>query len=133
MKLKNLFVWVLLVVSVVFTAYGQDNSLVTGVVVDETEEPIASVTVYLRDKISIGTSSDAKGKFSIKAAKGDMLVFKYIGYKDVEYLVTDTKANIKIQFFEKADAIDEVVVVGLGGTCDLQATFHTSNTAYKKI
>jgi len=116
MKLKNLFVWVLLVVSVVFTAYGQDNSLVTGVVVDETEEPIASVTVYLRDKISIGTSSDAKGKFSIKAAKGDMLVFKYIGYKDVEYLVTDTKANIKIQFFEKADAIDEVVVVGLGGT-----------------
>lgn len=116
MNLKNLFVWVLLAVSLVFTAYGQDNSHVTGVVVDETEEPIASVTVYLRDKISIGTSSDAKGKFSIKAAKGDMLVFKYIGYKDVEYLVTDAKSNIKIQFFEKADAIDEVVVVGLGGT-----------------
>ena len=114
MKSKILFIWTLLFVSVVFSAHAQSNLTIAGTVVDEADQPIASVTIYLRDKVSIGTSTDDNGKFSIKTAKGDMLVFKHVGYKDIEYLVTENKSDLKVQFMEKAEAIDEVVVVGLG-------------------
>src|SRR5690606_19730064 len=43
-----------------------------------------------------------------------MLVFKHVGYKDIEYLATEALDTLKIRFLEKAEEIDEIVVVGLG-------------------
>jgi TonB-linked SusC/RagA family outer membrane protein len=72
------------------------------------------VTIYLRDKISVGTISDDKGNFSIRASRGDMIVFSFVGYKKVEYLVTEEKKDLKIHITEAEQELEEVVIVGLG-------------------
>ena len=114
MKNKYLLPWILLLVSLVGSVYGQENLQISGIVIDETDQPINGATVFLRDKIGVGTSTDKDGKFTIKFSRGDMVIFKYIGYKDIEYLATDSKNDLKIQFREKADELEEVLVVGLG-------------------
>jgi len=114
MKHKYLLLWILMLVSTVGSVYGQDNFQIGGKVVDDTDQPIPGVTVYLRDKIGIGTTTDNDGKFILKASRGDMVIFKYIGFKDVEYLVTELKKDLIIQFKEKAEELEEVMVVGLG-------------------
>lgn len=83
MKYKYLFTWILLLVSVVGSVYGQENFQLGGRVVDDTDQPVPGVTVYLRDKIGVGTTTDNDGKFAIKVSRGDMVIFKYIGFKDV--------------------------------------------------
>lgn len=114
--MKNLLSWILVLASMVLSAYGQENFQISGKVVDETDKPVPGASIYLRDKISIGTTTDNQGNFAIKASRGDMIIFKYIGYKDEEYLATEAIAGIKIQFKEKAKDLEEVMVVGLGGT-----------------
>ncbi|RZM19419.1 MAG: SusC/RagA family TonB-linked outer membrane protein, partial [Pedobacter sp.] len=114
MKHKYLLLWILMLVSTVGSVYGQENFQIAGKVVDDTNQPIPGVTIYLRDKIGIGTTTDNDGKFAIKVSRGDMVIFKYIGFKDVEYLATDAKSDLNIQFKEKAEELEEVMVVGLG-------------------
>jgi len=54
---------------------------VSGVVRDETGEPLPYVTIYVKNT-SIGTVSNATGLYSLNAAKGTVdVVFQYIGYK----------------------------------------------------
>lgn len=114
MKIKILSLWMVILSFSVLSAYSQESYNISGTVLDDLGNPIPAVTIYLRDKISIGTSSLEDGKFTIKASRGDMLVFKHVGFKDIEYLVTEAKSDLTIQFNEKAEEIDEVVVVGLG-------------------
>lgn len=116
MRMKNLLSWILVLASMVLSAYGQESFQISGKVVDETDKPVPGVSIYLRDKVSIGTSTDNQGNFAIKVSRGDMVIFKSIGFKDVEYLATEAKKDIKIQFKEKAEDLEEVMVVGLGGT-----------------
>ncbi|TJZ60767.1 TonB-dependent receptor [Sphingobacterium olei] len=114
MKKKCLLWWILILVSLIGSVHGQENLQISGIVVDEAGQPIDGATAYLRDKIGIGTSTNKEGKFTIKASRNDVVIFKYIGYKDVEYLITDAKNDLKIQFSEKAEELEEVMVVGLG-------------------
>ncbi len=105
---------VLLSVSTMLFAQEQKNFHIEGTVYDDAGEVVEGATIYLRDKISIGTTTNAKGKFSIKVSKGDMVVFKSVGYDAVEYLVTEEKKDIQIRLIVKAQEIEEVMVVGLG-------------------
>src|SRR5690606_24508554 len=106
-------VGILLSVSLILPAQEQQTFQMAGTVYNEQGTPLAGVTIYLRDKISIGTTTSDDGRFSIRASRGDMLVFKYVGYEDLEYLVTEAKSDIEMRFVEASQALDEVVVVGL--------------------
>jgi TonB-linked SusC/RagA family outer membrane protein len=92
----------------------QGAFVMEGTVYDEFNTPLPGVTVYLRDNISVGTSTDTDGKFSIRASRGDMIVFSFLGYEKIEYLVTEEKKDIEISFTETAQELDEVIVTGLG-------------------
>ena len=96
MKHITCLLWILLSINFVLSAQTKDNFTIQGTVYDETDAPLPGVTIYLRDKISIGTISDSDGKFSLKVTRGDMIVFSFIGYKKVEYLATEAKTNLKI-------------------------------------
>jgi TonB-linked SusC/RagA family outer membrane protein len=87
-----------------------------GTVYDETGETMPGTTVYLKDKMGIGTISDGNGKFSIKAEKGDKIVFSFIGYDNLEFLVLEEKKDLVIRFTTASQQLEEVVVVGLGTT-----------------
>lgn len=92
----------------------QGTFVMEGVVYDEMDIPLPGVTVYLRDKISVGTSTNIDGEFSIRASRGDMLVFSFVGYERIEYLVTEEEKDLEIKFTEVAHELDEVIVTGLG-------------------
>src|SRR5690606_35828013 len=87
---------------------------VSGTVVNENGEPLSNVSIYLKDKSAAGTSTDDNGKFSIQAVYGDRVVLSYVGYNPVEHLATESNNNLTISLSEKGDAIEEVVVVGIG-------------------
>lgn len=106
--------WILLSVSFLLPAQQNRVFVMEGVVYDETNTPLPGVTVYIRDKVGVGTSTNIDGEFSIRASRGDMLVFTFVGYDRVEYLVTEEKKDLEIRFTDVAQELEEVVVVGHG-------------------
>ncbi|MDO6802008.1 TonB-dependent receptor [Wenyingzhuangia sp. 1_MG-2023] len=86
------------------------QSSITGVVLDRTGMPLPGVTVLI-EGTSIGTQTDFDGNFVIKASKGDVLVFSYIGYKTQSLTVgSGSIMNVTMQI--DTEALEEVVIVG---------------------
>lgn len=106
----------LLMLSLSLHAQERKEFLIEGVVYNEKDEIVSEASVYIKGRVTTGTSSNSQGVFSIKATYGDMLVFSYIGYESVEYLVTKDDSNVKIKFTESAQEVEEVMVVGIVGT-----------------
>ena len=52
------------------------------------------------------------GQFTIRAKKGNTLIFSFIGYQTVEQKATDTPMKVTLQ--ESSVQVDEVVVTALG-------------------
>ena len=94
--------------------YAQKTFEMAGVVYDETGETLPGATIFLKNEVGVGTSSDADGNFKLKASRGDMIVFSYIGYDEVEYLVTEERNDLKINFTTSSVVLEEYVAVGLG-------------------
>jgi TonB-linked SusC/RagA family outer membrane protein len=109
--LLPLYLWL----TVTFAQQTQELTI-AGTVVNEEGEPMTNISIYVKDKANIGTSTDGEGKFSIKAAIGDKIVFTSVGYEPVEYVAVKSIDNLSMSLTEKTAAIDEVVVVGLGAT-----------------
>lgn len=107
--------WILTAVSFKLTAQEQTAYTMQGVVYDENETPLRGVSIYLRDRITVGTVTNDDGRFTIRASRGDMIIFNYVGYEQIEYLVTEENQNLEIRVTEKSEEIDEVVVIGAGG------------------
>lgn len=83
---------------------------VTGSVIDGNGVPVVGASVVIKGKTT-GTTTDAKGHFSLSASKGDVLTVSFIGYKPVEAAAV---ARMKITLEEESQAVDEVVVIGYG-------------------
>ncbi|MDR2954928.1 MAG: TonB-dependent receptor [Prevotella sp.] len=98
------------------TAYTQDNASLAleGTVYDEFGETLVGLAIYLKDRPGTGWMTDDNGKFSVKADRGDMLVFTYIGYEPIEYLVTKSEKDMKVQMKPTSHQLDEMVIVGMG-------------------
>ena len=82
--------------------------------VSDSNGPLVGASVVVKDNPAIGTMTDSDGMFTIKVSRGSTLLFSYLGYKDVEYLVTKQEQNLDIKFTESATEVEEVVVTALG-------------------
>lgn len=112
MKVKYLLALLLIVCSV-FTGYAQ-QIIVKGQVWDEVlNEPLIGVNVSVKGTAN-GVITDVDGNFTIKALKNQVLIFSFIGYKDVEIVVKPNLNLSKVIMSESLQQIDEVVVVGYG-------------------
>lgn len=80
---------------------------ITGTVSDS-NSVLAGVTITIKGK-AVSTISDAKGSYSIAAEPNDVLVFSFIGYKEVTVAVT-TGSSINITLQEDATSLKEVTV-----------------------
>lgn len=99
--------------SIIATVAFAQSKTVTGVVVDNTGEPIIGANVTV-DGTSNGTITDLDGKFSLSnVADNSKLKISYIGYIP-QTLNVSGKNDLKITLKEDAQALDEVVVVGYG-------------------
>lgn len=88
----------------------QEKTL-TGVV-SESGLPLPGATVVIKGTQN-GTQTDLDGRFSIKAKPGDVLVFSFIGQKDVSKTV-GTANVINVSMISDDAMLQEVVVVAYG-------------------
>lgn len=96
-----------------FFCFSQTVELSGSIVEGDTEIPLGGVNVLVKGT-TIGTTADFDGNFVLKNVElGSTLVFSYIGYSSVE-LVVENNTPLKIQMFEDAQSLDEVVVVAFG-------------------
>ena len=89
------------------------NWTIQGQILENTVQPlpIAGVNVLIKGT-TIGTISDTNGYFSIKAQKGDVIVFTYLGFRPYEYVVSRAISNLSVSLSEDSEALDEVVITG---------------------
>lgn len=96
--------------------FAQDSETldIRGVVVDTDDPPVPIVgaTVFIQGSTT-GTMTDEAGFFSINAKKGDIIIFSCIGYKDQEYRVVRSMANLSIALVEDVEVIDQAIVTGM--------------------
>jgi TonB-linked SusC/RagA family outer membrane protein len=110
MKLKFNGFLVLLVVLVAQLTFAQERS-VSGIVSDNAGMPLPGVSVLVKGTKN-GTQSDFDGKFTIKAAPSDILVFSYVGMKPTEKSASSATVNAKLS--SDATQLESVVVTALG-------------------
>jgi TonB-dependent starch-binding outer membrane protein SusC len=87
---------------------------ITGVVTDENEKPLQSVTVLIKGT-SIGTSTDENGSFEIELQENNakVLVFSFVGMENQEINVSG-KNNVRVKLLPKITLGSDLIVVGYG-------------------
>jgi TonB-linked SusC/RagA family outer membrane protein len=112
MKTKFNGILTLILAFVVQISFAQEK-FISGTVSD-TDGTLPGVSVLIKGGTK-GTETDFNGKYSIKAEAGEVLVFRYLGYKVVEKTIgASNVVNVTLQ--EDANVLDEIVVVGYGTT-----------------
>lgn len=111
-KLKYLL-WVFLSLVIVHSGYAQDITLKGQVWDDTLGEPMFGVNVSVKGTTN-GVITDFDGNFVIKAKNKDVIIFSFIGYKDVTVVVKPGLNLSKVLMKEDTQLIEEVVVVGYG-------------------
>lgn len=89
----------------------QQDNIVRGTVLDERGETLVGVSVIIQGT-STGTATDAKGRFEIRAKRGDVLVVSSIGF--ITENVTVTGNTLAVTLKEDSQMLGEVVVTALG-------------------
>ncbi|WP_276794511.1 SusC/RagA family TonB-linked outer membrane protein [Segatella oulorum] len=126
--MKKLFILFWLSCCIVFNTLAQEQLNISGTVTDAAGEALIGVSVTVKDAKGLGTITNIDGKYNIKIQQYQTLVFSYIGYKPVSVLVKGDKKVIDVQMSEeKTNAIDEVVVTGLGTQKKLTVTGAITN------
>jgi len=110
MKTKFNGILTLLLAFMVQFTFAQER-VISGVVSDDMG-PVADITVTVKGTTK-GTVTDFDGKYSIKAKKGDTLVFSHISYGTVEKVVGDSD-TINVQMKENGETLDAVVINAYG-------------------
>ncbi|MGX5818723.1 TonB-dependent receptor [Chitinophaga lutea] len=103
---------------------------VTGTVKDANGLALIGVTIK-RKNSTVGTVTDAAGRFLIIADETDVLVVSYIGYMTKEVKVTGNVMNIVLD--PASSALDEAVVIGYGTAVRRSNTGSVSTVQSKDI
>ena len=110
MKTKFNGILTLLLAFVVQITFAQEKT-VSGTVSDSSGIlPGVSVSIKGTTK---GTETDFDGKYLIKAEAGEILRFRYLGYKTIEMTIGGSN-TINVTMEEDASVLDEIVVTALG-------------------
>ncbi len=87
---------------------------ITGTVVDGRDNSAMVGVTVLEKGTTNGTVTDIDGKFSLKiTTKNPVLVFSYVGYKNVEVNVGN-QSILNVVMQEDVETLEEVVVIGYG-------------------
>ena len=112
-RLLRIVVAMLCVFTSIGIASAQEPGTVSGTVTSASDgEPLIGASVLVKGT-TIGTDTDIDGNFTVKAKKGDVLQFRYVGYEPSEVKVGDSNV-INVMLQENENNLDEVVVVGYG-------------------
>ncbi|RZL20305.1 MAG: TonB-dependent receptor [Pedobacter sp.] len=83
--------------------------------VGDNKGPLAGVSIQVKGKPNVGTSSDKDGKFMITVNDKDILIFKMLSYAMQEIAVNGKSiVPLNVTLLETNDQLNEVIVVGYG-------------------
>lgn len=87
---------------------------VSGVVKEKggEKEPLAGIAVVATNMKSVGMSTDANGKFTLKVLPGSTLKFSCVGFKPITMKVKSATSNLVIEMEEDSQMLNEVVTIG---------------------
>lgn len=86
-------------------------SQISGTVFDENRNTLPGVNVIIKGTTN-GVVTDLDGNFSIEAKKGDVLIFRYMGYHNQEVKIESLTKKYSIYLVPDVVNMDEVVVMG---------------------
>lgn len=89
-----------------------ESKKLSGIVKDDKGDPLIGVNVSFKGSPT-GTVTGLDGRFSILAAKGNIIEFSYVGYT-TQYIIVGDASSLTVVLEEDAKALDEVVVTALG-------------------
>ncbi len=82
---------------------------------EEEEEPLASVSIRVKNRPGMGAHTNEKGRFSIKASVGDVLIVSTLGFETQEIPLTHT--NLLLLLLKPSNSrLDEVQITAYGTT-----------------
>ena len=125
---KYLIAFVLFISSCVI--YAQEIEI-SGVVTDENGNPFPGVSVII-DGTLTGSMTTDNGSYTIAAAKGAVLVFDCMGYKQVKVTVGD-KAVYNVKMEVSSEMLEELVVVGYGVQKKVNVTGSVATVDYSDL
>lgn len=113
-KFLLLMLWITGTFSLQAEALQDDQqAAITGIVVSSDDHaPIPGVNILIKGT-TVGTTTDAEGKYAIVADKGDVLLFSFIGYLNQEVTV-DNQTALDVTLQLDVVQLGEVVVIGYG-------------------
>ena len=111
------------------SVFAQEKTVVSGKVTNG-KAPLSNVSVKVLGS-KAGTTSDEQGNFRIAAAKGQTLIFSYIGYAEQQVLVDES--TIDVEMVINSLSFDSVVVVGYGTQKKTSLTAAISTMKGKEI
>ncbi len=93
---------------------GQQTITVSGIVTDDTGEPLPGANVFEKGNETNGTITDIDGRYELRLESSDaIIIFSYIGFANQEINVAG-RTNIDVMLVSEALGLDEVVVTALG-------------------
>ena len=110
MKLKLTWLLTLMLVFSIQFSFAQEKTISGEVTSAVDGLPLPGVNVLVKGT-STGAQTDFDGKYSIKASSGDVLVFSFVGMKQVEATVGASN-TVNMIMDEDVSALEEVVITG---------------------
>jgi TonB-linked SusC/RagA family outer membrane protein len=112
----------ILLLSVINLSLAQEIVEVTGIVLDAQKNPLPGISVHVLDAPGLGTITDNKGVYKIKAERYKKLVFRSVGFQTQEVVIKED-LTLNITLVEKESSVlEEVVVTGTGNQTKLTLT-----------
>ncbi|MBQ7811004.1 MAG: TonB-dependent receptor [Bacteroidales bacterium] len=110
-------------------AFAQNT--ITGSVFDESGYPLTGTSVMV-EGTTVGTITDIDGKYTIKADKGNVLLFDFIGFNP-ERVTVGEKTVIDVVMTPSTEFLEETVVVGYGVQKKVNVTGAVATVNYADI
>lgn len=91
---------------------GQQKTI-TGLLTESNGDPIIGATVMIQGTTR-GVTTNIDGQYSIIAAPGEVLEFRFIGFQTTTRKIAKESGTINVRMEADAIALDDVVVIGYG-------------------
>lgn len=108
------------------TILSQEAIEVTGIVVDNTNEPLIGVNISIKDAPGLGTVTDIDGRYKVKVNMYQHLIFSYLGFEKQEVIVKEKVINVTMLESE-GSMLSEIVITATGAQEKLTVTGAIAN------
>ncbi|MEJ7684542.1 MAG: SusC/RagA family TonB-linked outer membrane protein [Segetibacter sp.] len=128
---KKVLIFAFFFFSALFS-FAQQKTTINGKVFTTDNAPLAGVSVNIKGRVG-GTTTDADGKFTLQAVRGETLVFSFVGYEEKQVKINNANSLINLPMVSTSSSLGEVVVVGYGSQRKRDITAAVSTVDVSKL